>query len=464
MAETEREIPLDDVEITDLDQPGGPVLPRWPRLTPRQREMSLLITSALFLLVLALLLNSTGAVRGLLERTFLKPAPPGVSNTLPVYLRGNPSWGQFTLDGRPLVHLPVIGKDKPLMLTSGAHTIIWHAAPFRARSCAFTATGTATVHSSCFLDGGVVADYVPNGSYTATIISFFASSNDLPADQHAALLQQIQQAMAGYGGSEMVQPGEPYAVSEQTIEADPSLCTVVRLALCFTRANQPLRATLRLQMDTSTSPDDPCVISEACRINDQDCRAICDGPPMVYMDQVKEGWTVAVVIRLSWTYTTLAGQVVARDQPDSAIRGDQGYQVVSVNITRDSQGWHVFPFPRYTNSGYDDPLCSQSAQDFLQLSGTPENQNMYIQQLYDAPDHLASGCLAVLKSQPQVITDPRTPVSAVDGQPVASFLVRFGVVLAVNDNAHKLWPYLPVADAYEKSVARQLLAAAPLSA
>lgn len=463
MSDVEREVPLDDVEITDLDRPAGPVFPRRPRLTPRQRRISLVLTVALFIFIIGLLLNSASEVRGLLARTFAHPTSTIGSNDLPVYVRGNPSWGQFTLDGHALARPPLIGKEKPVILPPGLHTLTWHAAPFKPQRCTFTIIDSMTVRGPCFFSSNVIASY--EAQISGMVMSFFASSNDLPVDQHAALLQQIQQAVASYGGSEIVRPGEAYAVSEQAIEAHPSLCSIItRLALCFARANQLLRASLRLQMDTSTSPNDPCVLSEYCSMNHQDCRAICDDPSVFYTDQVMEGWSVDVVIRPSWSYTTLAGQVVARDQPDSAIRGDQGYQIMPVHITRDGQGWHVFPFPKNTDSGYDDPLCNQSGQDITQLTGTPNNQNMGIQQLYDAPDHVSAGCLAVLRPQPQVIVNPRTPSPGANGQPVAYFLARFGVVLAVNDTARQLWSYLPVADAYEKGLAQQLLSALPPSA
>jgi len=41
---------------------------------------------------------------------------------------------------------------------------------------------------------------------------------------------------------------------------------------------------------------------------------------------------------------------------------------------------------------------------------------------------------------------------------MAYCLYRFGVLLAANDEAHRLWPYLPVADAYEQGIARRLTA------
>src|SRR5690242_1108619 len=182
MSDVEREAPLNDIEITDLDRPAGPVLPRRPRLTRRQRGVSLLITGALFLLVLGLLLNSSGDVRGLLARTLLKPAPTAVFNGMSIYVRGNPSWGQFMLDGHALARPPIVGKEKPLFLTPGSHTITWHAAPFNAQRCTFTIIDAVTVRGPCFFNNNIVASY--EAPRNGMVISFFASSNDLPADQH----------------------------------------------------------------------------------------------------------------------------------------------------------------------------------------------------------------------------------------------------------------------------------------
>ncbi len=39
---------------------------------------------------------------------------------------------------------------------------------------------------------------------------------------------------------------------------------------------------------------------------------------------------------------------------------------------------------------------------------------------------------------------------------VAYCLHRFGVLLAANDLAHRLWPYLPLADANEQHLAQQM--------
>jgi hypothetical protein len=60
----------DEVEITNLDYPVMPA--RRPQPTPRQRRLSLLLTSVLFVLVVGSLLANTAEVRGLVTRTFFQ--------------------------------------------------------------------------------------------------------------------------------------------------------------------------------------------------------------------------------------------------------------------------------------------------------------------------------------------------------------------------------------------------------
>jgi len=454
----------DEVEITNLDYPVMPT--RRPQLTPRQRKLSLLLTSVLFVLVVGSLLANTAEVRGLVTRTFFQSSTPAVSQGLAIYVRGNPSWGQFTLDGKPLAHPPAIGKDHPLSLAPGRHTIVWRAEPFNPRTCVFTVVDTATINGPCFHDPEVATGYLPN--VAAMIFTFFASLNDLPANQRTSLVQQLQTTFATYGSSAQVSPGEVYAASEQEIKAEPSLCHMVtQLALCYARASQPLVATLSLQVDTSTSPTDPCVQSGPCATNQQDCRALCQDPLLNYPGQFPvepAGWNVAAILQPLWSYTTLSGQVIGRDQPASALRGSSGYQMASLSINRNDQGWLISPShnpPNFPGSFSQDPLCSQGEQDTMELidfssgSGGP---NRYVQQTLGKD---AAGCLEVVQPIPPEVSGSPTPRPGTASQPVAYYLARFGVVLAVNDAAHQLLPFLPVADASEKRIAQQFLATLP---
>src|SRR5581483_9139673 len=281
-----------DLEITDLGPKGNRRGYGLPRLTARQRQASIVVTVLLFALVVGTFLGGSAEIRGLLARTLLKPQPTPaseVSNSLSIYLQGNPDWGHFIVDGRPIGHLPVPVRDHPTVLAQGQHTIIWQVTPFNSRTCILTVMNSTTLSGPCLFLNGVSAHFVPN--INVMVLSFFASLNDLPARQRQVVLQQIQQVLAAYGTSEQVHPGERYAVSEQQIAANPSLCSVVtHLAICYARTDQSLQASVHVQLDSSTSSDDPCMASDQCSFNHQDCRALCEDPTVVYGNRNADGW------------------------------------------------------------------------------------------------------------------------------------------------------------------------------
>src|SRR5579883_2802892 len=214
MADPERESFPDEfeVEITDLGPQRGRRGYVLPRLTPRQRKVSAVLTVLLFVLVIGTFLGGSAEVRSLLGRTLLQPQPTATATagSLSLYLQGNPSWGHFIVDGRPVTHLPVLMRDRPLVLAQGQHTIIWQVAPFNPQTCILTVVNATTLSGPCLFSSRMSAHFMPG--INAMILSFFASLNELPAGQRQALLQQIQQALAGYETSEQVHAGERYAV------------------------------------------------------------------------------------------------------------------------------------------------------------------------------------------------------------------------------------------------------------
>lgn len=465
MDDTESEKPFDDfsVEITDLNPLVDQKQKRWPRLTPRQRKLSLAATTLLFMLVVVLLLGSASDVRNLLGRAIGNPAttpdPLVSANTMSVYLRGNPTWGHFTLDGKALAHVPAIGREHPLELARGLHTIIWQAEPFKAKTCVFTVVDSSTLKGPCFLNSSMTPNFVPG--VAAMVIAFFASLNDLPATERTSLTHRLQAAFTSYDSTVRVQPGERYAVSEQVVQADPSLCTPFEsIALCYARADQPLTAALHLQMDNLTTNDDPCVLSSQCDSYRQDCRALCEDPVVSYGPQDINGWRVDAVVGLVWSYRDLSGQVVATDQPDTSIRGSQTYQQVPVHLDRDSQGnWQITLFP---TEGYvsDNPVCVQATSDTMSIlsASFDNNSSMFVRQSASNLTQMALGCLTIAAQPDTPFSATPTPTPSAATIPPASFLLRFGVLLAVNASAHKICPGLPVANAEEKSVAQNLLA------
>jgi hypothetical protein len=470
-----------EVEIVDLDDPtanppSGPFTPRRFRLTSRQRKLSLWLTGLLFLVTIGVLLGSISDIRGLLASMWSEPAPTGtaVPENLFFYVQENPSWGQFTIDGHPLTRLPRIARDQPLSFSPGTHQIIWQAAPFNARTCLFTVVNILTFSSPCLKQQDINSQVANKPAKLALPLSmpvmlftFFASLNDLPPGQRTSLVQQTQTLFSLPNSSEQVYPGEAYAVSEQAAEANPSLCQPVKgFALCFARANQPLVASLSAQLDTSTALDDPCVAAGLCGTIGQDCRQFCN--PFSGSEGVSPGWDIGAVIHLLWTYKTLSGQVIASNQPDSAIRGSAaGYVPVTLHITRDRQGWHIALLPG-PESTLNDPSCMGIERDISTLYTAISNGSagFAMQEAGPPQTQIAEGCLEVFELQsflPQPFPNAtNTPLPEPSSTPVshepAYFLFRFGVILAVNPMAHSLLPKLPMADSYEQNLAQHLLA------
>jgi hypothetical protein len=167
------------------------------------------------------------------------------------------------------------------------------------------------------------------------------------------------------------------------------------------------------------------------------------------------GWNALVVVRPLWQYTTLDGQMIAHDQADTFIGGQQNEYTVLLNIEWENPGWSVsVPFSDALANPqlfFNDPVCDSATNDTQALqSQTINNGDMQLLRQYAlAPDaDLAAGCVVTISS----LTPTPTASS-----PVAYFLHRFGVLLAVNEQAHRLWPFLPVANAYEKQLAQQLM-------
>lgn len=487
-----------DIEIVDLEESEEERAQHKParpfRLTRRQRTVGTLLTLLLFITVISVLLTTTTGVGSLLTHALFPPNLTATATSrlgeFSFYLVSNPSWGQFTLDGQPIQRLPTVGSSAPLKFAPGRHTIIWRVAPFNARTCIFTVESKSIVRSPCLQDGSVSMNSIyltassnsgGSGQQVLTL-SFSTTLKDLSGEQRQALTQQIQKYLDGFGDSETVATGERYAVSEDIIQANPALCHMqAGLASCFARASEPLRAAFHLQLDTSTSRDDPCVAAYLCS-GDNDCRQLCGNFFWTYeIDQ--KLWNVSAVAYASWSYTTLSGKEVASNQPVSSIRGSSSVQQIPLQIAWDKQGWRVGVLAQsgvsYTTSGDQgsqnflvdaawqgyvgsNPVCDQASQGVsLLINALAEKGSdiTYVEQTYGLSQHIAAGCLVVVGPPDTVSGNSATPTLTPVLRDKVHLLVRFGVILAADDAARKLWPFLPVANAHEQGVAQQILAA-----
>ena len=126
--------------------------------------------------------------------------------------------------------------------------------------------------------------------------------------------------------------------------------------------------------------------------------------------------------------------------------------LVPLGITWNNPGWQVSALFPNSQAPFGDPVCDSAIGDAQALAGdfVIDNLPVQVQDRSLSGANPASGCLLVI-----------TPTSTTTKPIVAYCMHRFGVLLAANDMAHRLWPYLPVADAYEQQLAHQLAGETP---
>ncbi len=418
------------------------------RWTVRQRVLQVVVTTMIALSLLSVFVGSSASMRSVivgLLRPMPTPLPQVESDAF--YVQGSPSWGQLFIDGKRVVHLPLVGFEAPLRLQHGVHVLRWQASPFATLSCTLSVPGWLGVNSC-------LAQAVPiNAKVSAWLITFAISLTNLATGQRAALTHAAQTALNAMQSTDTVLPGELYAVSLSQA-CKPSL----RVTYCISTAREPLRATLRFTLDTQVSGGATTCISaglgNTCVFQQQDCHLFCAFPAQLFHipSSPSPGWNVFVVVRSSWTYTLPDGHVIARNQPNSFLDFEQGDEYfMAMHITWNGTNWDVAALPGQLLSN---PVCTE-AENEVEIGGFlgPSNIPFPLTWNFAANTTQAAGCLAVASATQQTNT---TPPPSTYPLPGAYCLQRFGVLLAANATAHRYWPYLPLADRYEQGMAHQL--------
>jgi hypothetical protein len=432
--------------------------PMVSRFSPRQRRLRATAIGGIVVLLALIILGSDSSVRDTVRLSLFGPKPTPSATLAPgfdlFYIESTLSWGQVSLDGHVISHLPRAEVDPPLRLAPGRHQLAWQAEPFRLSQCTISIPPATT--DTCNYNRVV---RTPSG-IDAWLITFSPSLATLPAPQRIKLIEAAQAALDGLQSTETVRPGEHYAhtyLSGQNFEI----------------ATQPLRATLRFQLDTGDPSEDPCAVQQiivaVCQIRGFDCRLFCTidiGP----LDQspAENFWDVSAVIYSTWKYVTTEGKVVAENQLDSALSGQGVEHNISLHISRDSAGWHVrvgalwnrldqhITSPSSLAGIPGQNLPCASAEEDIGLDGyyglTGGSINAAVDWTFVSGANPAAGCLAI--GTPQQDTTGSSPSPDL---PVAYCLHRFGVLLAANEAAHRYWPNMPLADAYERGLAQQLM-------
>jgi hypothetical protein len=161
------------------------------------------------------------------------------------------------------------------------------------------------------------------------------------------------------------------------------------------------------------------------------------------------------MVRPLWQFTTLDGRVIAHDEADTFIAEQGNDYFMMLNTVWENPGWSISPPSANLQSLFGDPVCDSAENDTQVLQIEALNSEMQIQVQYPVPrTDPGAGCLVMITRQPA----PSSSLTPSPSSQVAYYLHRFGVLLAVNNLAHQLWPFLPVANAYEKRLAQQLAA------
>ncbi len=289
MSDVEQEQPQDDatVEITGIDGLDGVAAdgktvsstkPLRSRLeagvSAHRHRLQLVVTTGIVVLALLVILGSTAPVRELVSGVFMRPAPTPVPTLAPgadlFYVQGHPPWGQLSIDGHALAHLPRISHDPPLRLARGRHVLVWKADPFLSLRCTVSVppsyiTDTCGYHQAVQLDSGL----------SAYIITFSVSLTSLSTDQRAALIQATWAALDAQQSTDIVQPGELYVFLPMTLNAN--MLQDSRCAMLV--PGNLLKATLSFQLDANEASDEPCISPEPprCTFSYQNCHLFCPG-------------------------------------------------------------------------------------------------------------------------------------------------------------------------------------------
>ncbi|MGH2493355.1 MAG: hypothetical protein ACRDIV_01490 [Ktedonobacteraceae bacterium] len=383
------------------------------------------------------------------------PVPTITPGSDRFFFAETPSWGTLSIDGRMLAVVPTQASGlSPLQLSPGVHLVVWHADPFPSQRCAIYIP-TRYTGDSCFANNATPIYHGSNSSQlSAYLITFSASLADLSPDQFNALIQAAQVALDTLQGTEIVQVGE-YFMHTQMVDAHEKTA--------LDTATSVLHATLSFQLNPSSGPSGPCVAGgiidqpDTCMSNGQNCYLFCPFSASEAKASLKQ-WEVLVTMIPSWNYVAANGQMVVQFQPDPM--GGNGTWtdfLVALGISWDGSQWHVtLAHPReLANTAIANPACDAAqyiiGQDstFSSIAGSSQPLSWK----YVSASNSAAGCLA----EAFPVTNTTGTSSPATAKPLARCLYRFGVVLALDDVAHRSWPGLPLASAYEQNIAQRIL-------
>lgn len=414
-----------DFEITDLRTGlrDERVYARGEERQHRRRQFGAIVTA--LVLVCALILafvRVPGFGASVRQGLHVQPTAPssidGIGGDIVYFEHGLP-WGSLLMDGKPVTNVeteqPYTGFEQlftSLHIPHGRHMLIYTAAPFPTLRCwiSFPAAHSDTCP---LIRDRSVQDVTP--PFPAERVLDLSGD---PARLSPALLAMLQAAtertIATLSNSTTINAGDTFAGADGLSQVASA------------------RMTATLDYAVVTDPASAYTVPGSAR----SCAILCDIQPASYISDSQAQWVVAAHVKPTWTYTQADGTTFAGSAAPQGVLPDS---VVPLKV-RWNGAWQV----GIADSLATSPICFIALNLFasLHLEGAPLSSLKMV----SAPTP-ADGCLAV--------------GDAVDATGVAripyTVMYRFGLLFAVDDEAHRLLPEMRVADAHLRALARSWL-------
>lgn len=389
--------------------------PFTPRLTTRDKlaragvaAMSVLFACVLLTIMSAPVrreLNSVVASSPLARHT--------ASGVETIYYENGVPWGTLSLDGRA-VYRSSSQLFGMLQAAKGQHILTYSDPPFAPLRCRFTVP--LSLSDTCPLEIAPPSNAAANSLFVR-VVNLGATPDALPKDSFQQLVSATNIALHGMLSASLLLPGSQYLDAH----GHPAV------------AMQPLLATLSFHINTDPSVVAPYLPGQHL------CSQVCflgEG------SRITGAWGLLAMAQVSWSYATPNGATVISDAPAGPLTGSSTVLVTLAASWRN--GWHVVAEPLEDQFGAS-PICDV-AQALMPPVTTHEAAEPSYSQRQLPAMNAADGCL--------IITQLNRPGN--NAGP-AYVLYRFGVLVAVNDEAHALYPSLPSAAAYEQRLVQEML-------
>ncbi len=416
--------PMDepDFQVTDLRTglPDERVYAQADERRQRRRRLGVIVTMLALVAVLVVSFVGVPGFGATMQQALHLPTPaPSPTLALAgdiVYFEHGLPWGRLLMDGKPVTNVeseqPYTGFEQlytSLRIPYGRHQLAYSAPPFPTVQCRISVP--ASHSDTCpLVDTRGIQDVIP--PFPAERVLNLSGD---PASLSPDLLSSLQFAAARTIAT---------LASSTTITADDSFANTTGAPQV---ASDRMTATLSYSM--ATDPKSDYTVPGSAH----NCAILCDIQPASYLSDAHALWVVAAHVRPAWTYTQ---ENVGAIPGSAAPQGILPDSIVPLSVTWDG-AWHV----GIADSLATSPICFVALNLFaaLHLAGAPLS-NL---KLISAPTP-ADGCLAA--------------GDAVDVTGVAripfTVMYRFGLLFAVDDEAHQLLPGMRVADARLRALAR----------